>query len=60
MKNLSVFFPCFNEEKNIEITVKKTKEVLEALNLNYEIILVNDGSKDKTVGLWRILKIGVL
>lgn len=46
--NLSVFFPCFNEEGNIESTVKKAVAVLEKLGLEYEITIVNDGSKDKT------------
>lgn len=48
IKNLSVFFPCFNEEKNIEDTIKKAVKVLEGLKLQYEILIVNDGSSDKT------------
>ncbi len=48
IKNLSVFFPTFNEEGNVEITVKRATVVLKNLGLNYEIIIVNDGSKDKT------------
>lgn len=46
---LSVFFPIYNEEKNIPITVEKAIKVLEELDLKkYEIILVDDGSKDKS------------
>lgn len=48
VKNISVFFPVFNEEKNIEGTVKKAITTLERLKIAYEIILVNDGSSDKT------------
>ena len=48
LKKISVFFPTFNEEGNIEVTVKKAVKVLQDLNLEYEIIIVNDGSKDKT------------
>lgn len=48
VKNLSVFFPLYNEEGNVKNTVKKAIEVLEKLQVEYEIILVNDGSKDKT------------
>lgn len=48
VKNLSVFFPLFNEEGNVENTVDKAVKVLEELKLDYEIILVNDGSKDNT------------
>lgn len=46
--SLSVFFPAYNEEANIEATVRKADEVLRALTPTYEIIVVNDGSKDKT------------
>lgn len=45
---LSVFFPAFNEEKNIKSTVLKAKDVLEKLAGKWEIIVVNDGSKDRT------------
>ncbi|MBI2086516.1 glycosyltransferase [Candidatus Daviesbacteria bacterium] len=48
MKNLSVFFPLYNEKENVEATVKKAVEVLQKLKLEYEIILVNDGSSDGT------------
>ncbi|MBI3103924.1 glycosyltransferase [Candidatus Daviesbacteria bacterium] len=48
IKNLSVFFPLFNEAGNVETTVKKAVEVLQKLKLGYEIILINDGSKDGT------------
>lgn len=48
MKNLSVFFPAYNEEGNIQATVIQAAEVLKSLNLNYEIIIVDDGSTDKT------------
>ncbi len=48
IKNLSVFFPLFNEEGNVETLVKKAIDVLETLKLEYEVILVNDGSTDGT------------
>ncbi len=48
IKNLSVFFPLFNEEGNVQSTVDKAVSVLEKMKIDYEIILVNDGSKDKT------------
>jgi len=46
--NLSVFFPAYNEEAHIEDTVLKAKRVLEEVADKWEIIIVNDGSKDKT------------
>jgi len=46
---LSVFFPAYNEEKNIKDTILKAKSVLENLDLkDWEILIVNDGSNDKT------------
>lgn len=49
MKNLSVFFPVFNEEKNIAQTVEKAVKVMNDIKaIEYEIIIVNDGSKDNT------------
>ncbi len=47
-RELSVFFPCINEEGNVEKIVRKAQRFLEELKLKYEIIIVDDGSKDKT------------
>jgi len=46
---LSVFFPVYNEEKNIENTVKKAIKVLEKIAKKWEIIIVEDGSKDNSL-----------
>ncbi len=48
IKELSVFFPAYNEEENIEKTVCDAKKVLEKVAKKWEIIIVEDGSKDKT------------
>lgn len=45
---LSVFFPAYNEEENIRKTVLDAKDVLERVATKWEIIIVNDGSRDKT------------
>lgn len=56
VRNLSVFFPAYNEEGNIENVVLKAKKVLEGLNLSsWEILIINDGSKDKTLEIARDL-----
>lgn len=47
-KSLSVFFPAYNEEKNIAKTVEDAVSVLKTLGLTWEILVINDGSKDKT------------
>lgn len=48
LKELSVFFPIYNEEKNIRTTFAKTLAVLPVVAEKYEILLVNDGSTDRT------------
>ena len=48
IKSLSVFFPVVNEEANLENIVSHAVRVLENLKLDYEIIIVDDGSTDKT------------
>jgi len=46
--SLSVFFPCYNEQDNVAQTTQQGLDVLEKLNIDFEIIIVNDGSKDGT------------
>lgn len=48
IKEISVFFPCYNEEQNITNLVERAHEVLEDLANDYQIIVVNDGSTDNT------------
>lgn len=45
---LSLFFPAYNEEGNIKKTVLKAVPVIKKVAKKWEIIIVNDGSKDKT------------
>ena len=45
---LSLFFPAYNEEANAEKTILKAKNVLEKIAKNWEILVINDGSKDDT------------
>ncbi len=46
--SLSVFFPCYNEQANVENMVHKAQKILPEVAEKWEIIPVNDGSKDKT------------
>ncbi len=45
---ISAFFPAHNEEANIVELAKKTSKVLSGICDEYEVIVVNDGSKDRT------------
>jgi glycosyltransferase involved in cell wall biosynthesis len=48
MSRISVFIPAYNEEGNLQATVHELTTALHARALEYEIIIVNDGSKDRT------------
>jgi glycosyltransferase involved in cell wall biosynthesis len=45
---LSYFFPAHNEEANLEALVDEALQALPTLAETFEIIAVNDGSKDRT------------
>lgn len=44
--SISVIIPIFNEEENIDAIFSRLKIVLQSLKIDWEIIFVNDGSKD--------------
>lgn len=48
LEELSVFFPAYNEEGNIEKTVLDARRILQKVARKWEIIIINDGSRDKT------------
>lgn len=48
---ISAFFPAYNEELNIVALAEKTGKVLSEICEDYEVIIVNDGSKDNTAGV---------
>ncbi len=45
---LSVFFPFWNEENNIQNVVEKAIPVVKKLAKKWEILMIDDGSSDKT------------
>ncbi|MBU1568781.1 MAG: glycosyltransferase family 2 protein [Proteobacteria bacterium] len=53
---LSVVIPLLNEEDNIPLLYDELKEVLEALNDEYEILFIDDGSTDRSLELLRNLQ----
>jgi len=46
---ISLVLPAHNEEPNIRTVVEEAKEVLPTAFTGYEVIVVNDGSKDRTL-----------
>lgn len=49
LKALSAVFPCYNEEENIQPLIKEALKVFPKVAEKFEIVLVNDGSKDNTL-----------
>ena len=45
---LSIVVPLYNEEPNIDYLFGRLESVLEQLSASYEIVCVNDGSRDNT------------
>ena len=48
LNELSVFLPCYNEEANLQNTFNKIIPIIKDIATKWEIIIVDDGSKDKT------------
>lgn len=51
--NLSIVVPLLNEEESLPELVAQIKEVANTHNLSFEVILVDDGSKD---GSWQVIE----
>lgn len=45
---LSLVMPAYNEEHNIDFVVKRLDDIIKRTGIKYELILVDDGSIDKT------------
>ncbi len=50
---LSVVAPCYNEEQSLPTFVERMGAACEGLGVTYEILLLNDGSRD---GTWECIK----
>ena len=49
--SLSIFFPCYNEEGNVERVVRAALAAAPSVADDFEVIVVNDGSRDQTGAL---------
>lgn len=47
-QSVSVFFPTYNEEGNIERSVSGARAAFDAVGVEHEVIVVNDASTDRT------------
>ncbi len=48
---LSVIIPAYNEAKNIKSTLQEVSGYFSERNFSYEIIIIDDGSKDETYAI---------
>jgi len=46
--SLTIFFPCYNEEANVERVTRAAVAVAQAVADDWEVLIVNDGSRDRT------------
>lgn len=57
---ISVIIPAYNEEKTIGHVIGEVMQIMDTLNAPYEIIVVDDGSKDRTKEIASKYKVTVL
>ena len=48
LSSLSIFFPCYNEAENVERVTHAALEAAPQFAESFEVIIVNDGSRDRT------------
>ena len=53
MSRLSVVLPAYNEEQMLAKTCRTLKKILDLAEINYELVIVDDGSTDQT---WKIIE----
>ena len=51
--DLSVVFPVYDEEENVPILLEEIARALEGRGWVYEIVAVDDGSKDRSLEVLR-------
>lgn len=52
MDKISVIVPCYNEEESLPLFYKEINKVIDKMsNVSFELIFVDDGSSDRTLGI---------
>lgn len=46
---VSVVIPVYNEEDNLPVLLREIRETLDPLGLSYEVVFVDDGSRDRSL-----------
>lgn len=57
-KKVSILIPCYNEEKSLPLLYTELCSLMNSLNdYTWEVLFVNDGSKDNTLNIIKALRI---
>ena len=56
MTDLSVVIPVYNEEENLPLLWPELRTVLDGLGTSYEVIFVDDGSRDRSADIVRAFR----
>lgn len=59
-QGISIIIPAYNEESSVALTIKQIKDVMKKNKWEHEIIVVDDGSTDKTAQKIRKEKVKLL
>ena len=49
--DISLIVPCYNEQEALPIFYKEVSKVMKGMDYSYELLFVNDGSKDDTLSI---------
>ena len=55
MKDISIIIPIYNEENNIHVLHERLTAVVSQMSNSYELIFINDGSRDNSLALVKAL-----
>lgn len=55
LKKISIIVPCFNEEEALPLFYPEATKVMQSIPNDYELLFVNDGSKDNTLEILKDL-----
>ena len=58
MKKITILIPCYNEEKSLPLLYPELKALMDSQSkYDWEVLFVNDGSKDNTLNLIKALRV---
>lgn len=55
MKKVSLIVPCYNEEEALPLFYDAVSNVMNSINYDYELLFIDDGSKDRTLSILKEL-----